>query len=73
MMNLEPYSTVVVGLHRSNQTPWKAHEFTETEIAWLAEIAMFKKVILAVFTKPYALLDLPINRKDRVCYSELSK
>lgn len=63
MMNLEPYSTVVVGLHRSNQTPWKAHEFTETEIAWLAEIAMFKKVILAVFTKPYALLDFPSTEK----------
>ncbi|MFI2743736.1 glycoside hydrolase family 3 N-terminal domain-containing protein [Zhouia sp. PK063] len=56
---LQPYNTVIVGLHRSNESPWKPYEFTDNEKKWLQEIAQNHKVILDVFVKPYALLDIP--------------
>ena len=58
MNKLQPYNTVVVGLHRSNENPWKAHKFTDKELVWLYEIARTHTVILDIFVKPYALLDL---------------
>jgi beta-glucosidase-like glycosyl hydrolase/CubicO group peptidase (beta-lactamase class C family) len=55
---LKPYNTVVIGFHKSNSSPWKAHKFSNEELVWLYEIARTNRVILNVFTKPYALLDL---------------
>lgn len=56
---LKNYNTVIVGLHRSNDNPWKAYKFTDKELVWLNEIAREKKVVLTTFVKPYALLDVP--------------
>ncbi|MBC3759560.1 serine hydrolase [Hyunsoonleella sp. SJ7] len=58
MKKLQPYNTVIVGFHRSNANPWKAHKFSSRELVWLYEIARVHDVILDVFTKPYALDDL---------------
>lgn len=58
MSKLQDYNTVIIGLHCSNQSPWKKYQFTETELTWLYEIARTHKVILDVFVKPYALSDL---------------
>ncbi|WP_034044658.1 glycoside hydrolase family 3 N-terminal domain-containing protein [Wocania ichthyoenteri] len=58
MNKLQPYNTVVIGLHRSNESPWKPHKFTDKELVWLHEIARTHAVILDVFVKPYALSDL---------------
>ncbi|MFD2823488.1 glycoside hydrolase family 3 N-terminal domain-containing protein [Lacinutrix iliipiscaria] len=55
---LKPYNTVIVGLHRSNANPWKSYKFTDKELVWLYEIARTNTVILDLFVKPYALLDL---------------
>lgn len=55
---LEPFNLVIVGHHRSTETPWKAADFTDKEKTWLYEIARNKRVILDVFVKPYALLGL---------------
>lgn len=55
---LKAYNTVIVGFHKSNDSPWKPHKFTNKELVWLYEIARNNCVILNVFTKPYALLDL---------------
>ncbi|WP_224483129.1 glycoside hydrolase family 3 N-terminal domain-containing protein [Robertkochia aurantiaca] len=55
---LEPYNTVIIGHHRSSETPWKDNSFSDLEKNWLYEIAREKNVILSVFTSPYALLDL---------------
>ncbi|HZW62254.1 MAG TPA: glycoside hydrolase family 3 N-terminal domain-containing protein [Flavobacteriaceae bacterium] len=55
---LQAYNTVIVGFHKSNASPWKDHKFTTQEISWLYEIARTNTVILNVFTKPYALLDI---------------
>ncbi|MBJ6368859.1 glycoside hydrolase family 3 N-terminal domain-containing protein [Snuella sedimenti] len=58
MNKLHPYNTVIVGFHRSNATPWKGYKFTNQELVWLYELARTHRVILDVFVKPYALLDL---------------
>jgi len=55
---LNNYNTVIIGLHRSNDSPWKSFKFTNKELVWLYEIARTNTVILDVFVKPYALNDL---------------
>ena len=55
---LKSYNYVIIGFHRSNENPWKSYEFTEKELVWIYEIARTNTVILDVFTRPYALLDL---------------
>ncbi len=57
---LAEYNLVIVGLHRSNDSPWKAYKFKKNELSWLKEIAASRtsNTILTVFAKPYALLDI---------------
>lgn len=55
---LHPYNTIIVGLHRSNESPWKSYKFTKEELIWLEDVAKTHTIILDVFVKPYALMDL---------------
>ncbi|MDD7886320.1 glycoside hydrolase family 3 N-terminal domain-containing protein [Flavivirga sp. 57AJ16] len=55
---LQVYNTVIIGLHRSNDSPWKPYQFTNKELVWLQEIARNHTVILDAFVKPYALSEL---------------
>ena len=55
---LQNYNTVVVGFHKSNANPWKSYEFSGRELTWLYEIARTNTVVLDVFARPYALMDL---------------
>ncbi|WP_282135951.1 glycoside hydrolase family 3 N-terminal domain-containing protein [Seonamhaeicola maritimus] len=55
---LKAYNTVVIGLHRSNENPWKSYKFTNKELVWLQEIARTHNVVLDVFVRPYTLIDL---------------
>jgi beta-N-acetylhexosaminidase len=55
---LQNYNTVVVGFHKKNDHPWQAYKFTDKELVWLYEIARTNTVILDVFARPYALIDL---------------
>ncbi|WP_142785955.1 glycoside hydrolase family 3 N-terminal domain-containing protein [Changchengzhania lutea] len=54
---LQPYNTVIFGLHKSNESPWKSYKFSTKEIVWVEEIAKTHQVVLDVFAKPYALSD----------------
>ncbi len=58
--NLADYNLVIVGLHKSNESPWKSYKFTENELFWLQDIASSttSNLILTVFTSPYALRDI---------------
>uniref|UniRef100_UPI00404B7661 glycoside hydrolase family 3 N-terminal domain-containing protein n=2 Tax=Gelidibacter sp. TaxID=2018083 RepID=UPI00404B7661 len=58
LVQLQNYNTVIVGLHKSNASPWKDYKFTNQELTWLYEIARTNTVILDVFARPYALNDL---------------
>lgn len=55
---LEPYNLVIIGYHKSNDSPWKDYKFKNEELAILQEIAKKKTVILDVFASPYSLLQL---------------
>ncbi|MFD2550957.1 glycoside hydrolase family 3 N-terminal domain-containing protein [Bizionia sediminis] len=55
---LKAYNTVIIGFHRSNDNPWKSADFTDEELVWLYEIARTNTVILDIFVRPYALLDV---------------
>ncbi|MEZ4857715.1 MAG: glycoside hydrolase family 3 N-terminal domain-containing protein [Flavobacteriaceae bacterium] len=55
---LKNYDYVIIGFHKSNQNPWKPYKIEDKEWVWMYEIARTNRVILDVFTRPYALLDL---------------
>ncbi len=55
---LKAYDCVIVGFHKSNETPWKGYKMTQKEQVWMYEIARTNQIILNLFTRPYALLDL---------------
>ncbi len=58
IQQLKAYNYVIIGFHKSNDNPWKSFSFTEKELVWLYEIARTNTVILDVFARPYAMLDL---------------
>ena len=55
---LKTYDLVIIGFHKSNENPWKSYTFSGMELNWINEIARSNNVILNVFARPYALLDL---------------
>lgn len=55
LIKLKPFSTVIIGYHKSDKA-WKKHDFSETELQYIQEIAKHKHVILDVFAKPYTLM-----------------
>ena len=55
---LESYNLVIIGYHQSNDSPWSGYKLNQHQQAWLYEIARKNRVILNIFTRPYALLDL---------------
>lgn len=58
VQKLKEFNYVIIGFHKSNDNPWKKFEFTDKELVWLYEIARTNTVILDVFARPYAMLDL---------------
>ena len=57
---LRDYNLVIIGMHQSNESPYKKHAFSEKEIFWLEEITRQRtsNSILTVFAKPYILSDI---------------
>ncbi|MDE3743534.1 glycoside hydrolase family 3 N-terminal domain-containing protein [Maribacter polysaccharolyticus] len=57
---LKDYNFVIIGLHKSNESPWKSYKFSKKELEWLQGIANERtsNLVLAVFAKPYALMDV---------------
>ncbi|WP_353779402.1 glycoside hydrolase family 3 N-terminal domain-containing protein [Winogradskyella sp. 3972H.M.0a.05] len=58
LTKLKNYNTVIIGFHKSNANPWKGYKFTLEEINWMYEIARTNTVVLNIFARPYALIDL---------------
>ncbi|WP_396166726.1 glycoside hydrolase family 3 N-terminal domain-containing protein [Flavobacterium sp.] len=57
-VKLKEFKTVIVGYHKSDKA-WKKHDFSETELVWIQDIAKKNTVILDAFTKPYSLSAIP--------------
>lgn len=55
---LDSYNLVIIGYHQANDSPWSGFRMNQIEQTWLYEVARKNKVILNIFTRPYALLDL---------------
>ncbi|WP_108424754.1 glycoside hydrolase family 3 N-terminal domain-containing protein [Flagellimonas amoyensis] len=57
---LADYNLVIIGLHKNNESPWKGYKFSKNELFWMEEISRLRtsNTILALFAKPYALLDV---------------
>ena len=57
---LKDYNLVIIGHHKSNESPWQGYKFSKTELSWLQEIAEEREsnLILTTFAKPYALMDI---------------
>lgn len=58
--NLSGYNLVIIGLHKSDENPWKSYMFSKNELFWLEELARSRtsNLILTIFASPYALLDV---------------
>ena len=63
---IEGYDHVIVGLHKSDETPFESYKFTSTEKSNLELISKSSKVILTVFSKPYALMDIDLTNISSV-------
>ncbi|WP_213523054.1 glycoside hydrolase family 3 N-terminal domain-containing protein [Nonlabens sp.] len=55
---LKKYNTVIVGLHRGNENPWKSYQLNERELTWLYEIARKHRIIFDGFVSPYMLAQI---------------
>ncbi|MFX0558397.1 glycoside hydrolase family 3 N-terminal domain-containing protein [Maribacter sp. CXY002] len=57
---LSEYNLVIIGHHTSNESPWKAFEFSKQELSWLQEIANLRtsNLVLCTFAKTYALASI---------------
>jgi len=58
---IDGYDHIIVGLHKSDETPFESYKFTSTEKSNLELISKSSKVILTVFSKPYALMDIDLT------------
>jgi beta-glucosidase-like glycosyl hydrolase/CubicO group peptidase (beta-lactamase class C family) len=54
---LSDYNLIIIGHHKSNDSPWKSYKFSKTELSWLQQISNLRSsnLVLCVFAKPYAL------------------
>ncbi|MFD0798531.1 glycoside hydrolase family 3 N-terminal domain-containing protein [Maribacter chungangensis] len=54
---LSDYNLIIIGHHKSNDSPWKSYNFSNKELSWLQEISNLRSsnLVLCVFAKPYAL------------------
>ena len=57
---LKDFNLVIVGHHKSNDSPWKSYKFSTKELNWLQAIGNERtsNLILCVFAKPYAITDI---------------
>ena len=66
---LKPYDHVVIGFHKSDKSPFDSYKFSSNEIETLEIISKSNNVILNVFAKPYALMDVDMKDVSSVVVS----
>ena len=69
LRTLKPYKTVIVGFHKSNKSPFDPYKFSKTEIETIELLSKNKNVILNVFAKAYALMDVDMTNVSSVLVS----
>jgi beta-glucosidase-like glycosyl hydrolase len=69
LRTLKPYKTVIVGFHKSNKSPFDPYKFSKSERETLELLSKNKNVILNVFAKPYALMDVDMTNISSILVS----
>jgi len=69
LRTLKPYKTVIVGFHKSNKSPFDPYKFRKTEIETIELLSKTTTVILNVFAKAYALMDVDMTNVSSVLVS----
>ena len=69
LKTLKPYKTVIVGFHKSNKSPFDPYKFSKSEKETLELLSKNKNVILNVFAKPYALMDVDMTNISSILVS----
>ncbi len=70
---LKDYDYVIIGLHKSNETPYKSYKISDGSKAIIKAASENKNTIVAVFGSPYGLtnLDLSSAKAAMVLYQNL--
>ena len=55
------YDKVIVGLHKSDKSPFGEYKFTDVEISIINVLKKLTDLTLVVFSKPYSIFDLNID------------
>ena len=63
------YDIIIIGFHKSEKSPFDPYKFSSKEISLVEELALEKKIILDVFSKPYALLELKTENINSILIS----
>ena len=66
---LDPYDLVIIGFHMSYKSPFEDYKFSKKEVRAIELISRTKNVILDVFAKPYALMDLDLKNIQSILVS----
>ena len=66
---LDPYDLVIIGFHKSYKSPFEDYRFSKEEIRAIELISQKKNVVLDVFAKPYALIDLDLKNIKSIVVS----
>ncbi|GIZ16095.1 glycoside hydrolase family 3 N-terminal domain-containing protein [Capnocytophaga catalasegens] len=56
---IAPYDRIIIGYHRPDNSPWAAYKFSKQEQEIITNLSQSKKIVLTIFARPYALLDIP--------------
>src|SRR5690606_23480407 len=70
---LNDYDYVIIGLHKSNETPYKSYKISDASRNIVKSISENKNTIVALFGSPYGLmnLDLSSTKAAMVLYQNL--
>jgi len=69
LRTLKPYKTIIVGFHKSNKSPFDPYKFSKSEKETLELLSKNKNVILNIFAKPYALMDIDLSNISSILVS----
>ncbi|MDA9663572.1 serine hydrolase [bacterium] len=70
LSKLSEYNLVLIGIHKSNSSPWKSYKFSRKTDIFIQSIAVQSKVVISVFANPYAMNSFRfINNFDAIIIS----
>ncbi|MBC8266097.1 MAG: serine hydrolase [Flavobacteriales bacterium] len=51
------YNLVIIGIHKSNESPWKKHKIERNTDLFLQTLAIQSKIVVTLFANPYTIND----------------